>query len=307
MYNMPMNMPLTEECDSLKGGLVFSLCVAVYVVLNLIVSLVLSLCGAGGSDAAKYLAYLVSPVAVAVTLAVCLKYGKMKARQIFPVKCSPKYYFIGLLMIFGLLFCVSYVNYGVLELMKLCGYTPKKTQDMLPAYDGALIVPVLLVIAVLPAVAEELLFRGAVGFNTEASVGTVGTVFLVGFVFALFHGSAEQTLYQFICGCAFALLALRARSVVPSVVIHFINNALIVILQALDLLDGQGNLVMPQSAMITVTVLAGVCFLAAVALLAFDKKPTVAKKEGSVRNFFLAASVGIVIMAVLWITSLFPL
>ena len=92
----------------------------------------------------------------------------------------------------------------------------------------------------LPAFCEELLFRGVLLNACENGMGSIRAVFTVGFCFALFHGSPEQTVYQFIAGCVFAFVAVRSRSVTPSVLMHFINNALIVILGACGLY-GEGG------------------------------------------------------------------
>jgi hypothetical protein len=45
--------------------------------------------------------------------------------------------------------------------------------------------------------------------------------------------------------------------------------------------------------------------VAGLMLLIFDKTPLVKGSKGGVKNFFIFASVGIVIMALIWILSLF--
>ena len=157
-------------------------------------------------------------------MAITLKYKKFPVRRAFPVKCHPKYFLIALLLIFGLIFSVSWIDTGVTELLKLMGYVPKGQDAYLPNLSGGLIVPALLVIAVMPAIFEEGLFRGVILNSVEDGVGTIRTVFIVGFAFSLFHASAEQTVYQFLAGCVFAFVALRAGSILPSVLMHFINT-----------------------------------------------------------------------------------
>ena len=86
---------------------------------------------------------------------------------------------------------------------------------------------------------------------------------------------------------------------------HFINNALIVIVGACGLIDDAGELIMSNTAFIIVTVLAGLCFVGAVIWLIFDKKPVVKCEKGAVKQFLLFASVGIALLALNWILSFF--
>lgn len=301
-----MNLPLGENLNGAKSGLAYSFNVCCYFLISLIAILLIQGCALSG-DASVYIAFLVSPAAIAVTLTLSVKVCKVKPAEIFPVKCRPKYYFIALLLIFGLLFSLSALNGWFVELLKLFGYTPKLMSDSLPSLDGWRIVPALIVIAVLPAVMEEALFRGLILGGAERDAGSLRAVFIVGFVFALFHGSAEQTIYQFICGCLFALLAVRSRSVLPSVLMHFLNNALILIFSACGMLDDYGNLALSYGANVALTVLSAASLAASVLWLILDKTPAAPKKQGGAKRFFLFASLGIFIMVISWVLGLFSL
>lgn len=221
-----------------------------------------------------------------------------------PVKSHPKYYLIGAMLIFGLLFSLSSLNDLLVNLFELIGYTRK--QSFLPDLSGWNIVPALLVIAVIPAVMEEVLFRGLILNSTQNGAGSIGSVFLVGLCFSLYHGSVEQTIYQFICGCLFALLAVRSRSLTPSVLIHFLNNALIIILCACGLTDDTtGELKMPVAANVVLMVLSALCLIGAVVWLVLDKTELKKAEKGGVKKFFIGASVGIAAMVIIWIANLF--
>lgn len=300
-----MNLSLGENLTSAKGGFAFSVTVVVYVFLSLVLSLIIELSGAAGTQGALYAAYLVSPAAIAAGCAATVFAGKLGFRQAFPVRCKLKYYAIALLLVFGLMFSLGTVNGYLVQFLETLGYQPRSST--LPDLDGWGIVWAVLVIAVIPAVFEEALFRGVILNNAEEGAGTLRAVLLCGFVFSLYHGSVEQTVYQFICGCLFALLAVRSRSVLPSVVIHFINNALILVFSRFGLFDELGNLAMPPAVNVAVTVLSAVSFVAATLLLVLDRAQTKPKKEGGVCPFFVWGALGTVIMAVLWIAGLFGL
>lgn len=298
-----MDYSLGKEMNSAKGGLAYSLAVCAYLAVSLLFSIIISSCGIAETDGGRYLSYLASPLAIVIAVAIFCKFCKQSPRQVFSVKCSPKYYLIALLVFFGLFFSLSSVNGYIVELLKLCGYKPRSAT--LPSLEGGLVVPAILVIAVLPAVAEEFLFRGVILKNTEKGAGGLRAVLLTGFLFSLYHGSVEQTVYQFVCGCLFALIAVRSGSTLPTVIIHFLNNALIIIFAACGLCDELGSLVMPQAAQITLTVLSAVSLVAGTALLIIDRKKFTPCEKHGVTRFFIYASVGIAVMAIMWIAGLF--
>ncbi|MDE6690800.1 MAG: CPBP family intramembrane metalloprotease [Clostridia bacterium] len=288
---------------SAAGGLSFSATVVINLLVSIIGTVIITVGSLKGTDAAKYISVLVSPIAIAVTLALALKVVKQPARAILPVKTHPKYYLIGVLLIFGLLFSLLYANEYLIKLFELMGY--KRRPPFTPDVSGWKVVPALLAIAVIPAVMEEILFRGILLNNTEEGAGSVRAILLSGFCFALYHGSVEQTIYQFICGCLFAFLAVRSRSVAPTVVIHFLNNAVIIVLMACGLIDESGMLIMPKTAEIIVSVLSAVSLIGAVVWLILDKKELKICETGGVRQFFIFAAVGIGATVIIWITGLF--
>ena len=297
--------PLLQH-NSHIGGFALSLAAVLYVFVGLLISLIILAAGIEQySDAYLYLNYLAAPIAMTAAMAVTLKFKKFPVKKAYSVKCSPKYFLIALLLIFGLIFSVSWIDTGVTEFLKLLGYQPKGQEAYLPNLSVGLIVPALLVIAIMPAIFEEGLFRGVILNACEDGVGTIRTVFIVGFAFSLFHASAEQTVYQFLAGCTFAFIAIRSGSILPSVVMHFINNAIIIIFAACGLLDEAGNLIITTGGQIALIVTSAVAFIGGMAWLILDKKPLVKCEKGSVKAFFIYGSVGIAIMGLMWVLSFF--
>lgn len=300
----PVN-PLLQH-NSHIGGFALSLAAVLYVFAGFLISLIMLAAGIEeGSDAYLYLNYLAAPIAMTAAMAITLKYKKFPVKRAFPVKCHPKYFLIALLLIFGLIFSVSWIDTGVTEFLKLLGYVPKGKDAYLPDLSGGLVVPALIVIAVMPAIFEEGLFRGVILNSCEDGAGTVRTVLIVGFAFSLFHASAEQTVYQFFAGCVFAFVAIRAGSILPSVVMHFINNAIIIVFAACGLLDEAGNLVISTGGQIALIVTSAVSFVGGMFWLILDKKPVIKCQKGAVKSFFVFGSVGIAIIGIMWILSFF--
>ena len=287
--------------DRLKeSGITFSLAALLPVLFSLVLSLFAAAAGEGYEQAAwyRYLVYLLPQLCFSAAAAVYFR----RSRHPFPAMyrgAKWHYYLIAVLMQFGLLFSLGELNTLFLSWLETLGYT--SSAGSLPPLGGGWIVLTLFVVALLPAVFEETLFRGILARNMhDAGWGTAVTVLLSGALFSLFHGRPEQTIYQFLCGCCFALIAVRSGSVLPTVLSHFLNNALILVLSALGLETFSGVLSV-------VLIAIGAVFLAGslVFLIFFDKKTN--RKGGAPRAgvFFLAAAVGLIICAVQWASMLF--
>jgi membrane protease YdiL (CAAX protease family) len=95
-------------------------------------------------------------------------------------------------------------------------------------YDGSLFY-MLLTLALLPAVLEEMLFRYLpmkllLPYSARAAVVSSAVLF------ASFHLDILKIPYALIAGFIFITVDIMADSVIPSIVIHFTNNALSVVL-----------------------------------------------------------------------------
>lgn len=291
---------------STAAGLAFTAVVVCYLVFSLIFSLICTFADISSSSQGYiYVSYLIAPLATAAALPFVIKKGRVPLRRVLPVRAKPIYFAVAALLSFGLLFSLSWLNTGFYMLLELCGYDGGSSVAM-PETSGWLVLPALFVMAVIPAASEETLFRGVMLGCMEEDCGTVNSVLIVGFCFSLFHASPIQTVYQFACGCVFALLAVRSRSVLPSMLAHFLNNGIIIVLDACGL-DTSGSVFdwVPTWAAVLVTVLSALVLAACTAFLILDKKPMRARVTGGLKSFFISAAVGIAALAVVWIAGLF--
>jgi len=85
----------------------------------------------------------------------------------------------------------------------------------------------LLTIAVVPAVCEELLLRGAIARGLRGSLGLAGALLVSSLLFALMHVDLARMVPMFAFGLALGLVTLCSDSCLPSILIHFINNAIV--------------------------------------------------------------------------------
>jgi len=127
-------------------------------------------------------------------------------------------------------------------------------------------------LAITPAVCEEFFFRGLLLQTVRQRAGFWKAILISGLSFGLFHFIVESSVapLRFVVtstlGCVLAWVCLKSNSIVPGVILHSINNAILMSLALLkDKLQQQTELTSPDTFKV-VLVLTG--FLA-VALLGF--------------------------------------
>ena len=129
----------------------------------------------------------------------------------------------GLAALFGLMFTSFAFD---LLFTGVFGYQ----QPDLPAIDTAgKAVLAIVFMGAFPAFFEELIFRGVV-LRGLAPLGKWKAVLISAAAFAMAHMSPAQTVHQFLLGIVMALLAWETGSILAPMLIHFINNAVAIIL-----------------------------------------------------------------------------
>lgn len=84
----------------------------------------------------------------------------------------------------------------------------------------------LICMAVLPAIFEELSFRGVFFQEYRDAYGTWAGAVLSGLLFGIYHMNMRQFIYAFICGVLFALLVEATDSIASSMLLHFLLNSI---------------------------------------------------------------------------------
>jgi len=90
----------------------------------------------------------------------------------------------------------------------------------------------LFVIAVSPAVCEELLFRGFLLASMPEQTSERVRILVVGLAFGVFHLSVYRLFGTAALGMLMTFVAIRSRSILPAMWFHFLNNAAAVVLYA---------------------------------------------------------------------------
>lgn len=95
--------------------------------------------------------------------------------------------------------------------------------------EGVLIYA-LIAIAVIPAICEEILFRGYVLRSFEKSWGIITAIIVSGLFFGLFHLQAGNLIPLSTLGVVLAMMTWLSGSILPAIFAHFINNGMAVII-----------------------------------------------------------------------------
>jgi membrane protease YdiL (CAAX protease family) len=90
----------------------------------------------------------------------------------------------------------------------------------------------LIVLALTPAVCEELLFRGYVQRQAERSMGFAGGILLSGLLFGAYHLRISHIVPLTVVGLYLAYVAWQFRSLWPAIVGHFLFNGAAVVMGA---------------------------------------------------------------------------
>lgn len=103
----------------------------------------------------------------------------------------------------------------------------------LPAGGSALVVN-FLGLCVVPAILEELFFRGALQ-GLMRPCGSAAAIFAPALLFALLHMDLAQGITAFVCGVFLGWLTERTGSILPGMLLHFVNNTIAFIIAYLQL------------------------------------------------------------------------
>ncbi len=309
LYNTNMQSVNEQQSDGMRSlpphsalqdaGFTFSLACVLPVVLSFFVVIIgggIAGDGYENSQWYRYVCFLVPQCCFCLAAFFFFKKTKTGIKPVCLTRCKWYYFAVAVVLQFGL-FSLSGLNTFFIDWLAGLGYDAEKYTVKLPDLSGGWIVLAILVIAVLPAIFEETLFRGIL-LKTMKDSGwsTAGIVFISGALFSLFHQNPVQTLYQFFCGACFALIAVRSGSMLPTVLSHFLNNAVVLILSACGL-DSFGG--------VAFYVVSGICLAGALTFLVFfDGRGKNRGKLFGIKRFLLFAAIGMVVCAVQWITVL---
>jgi hypothetical protein len=128
-------------------------------------------------------------------------------------------------------YCIEILakNFSFINLIKtafdyLDKMLEKTYSNLLSASNNFELAFVVLIVAVIPALAEEALFRGFIQRSFEIKLKPVIAILLTAAFFSLYHVNPFGFIPLFILGAYFGFAAYISRSLVIPVMLHFFNN-----------------------------------------------------------------------------------
>lgn len=188
----------------------------------------------GDSLAYKIISCFFAPLGLCILF---FSYNKIKKTSFKAINLKPKMQVWDFVMCFVValvcLFGFKYFIGGIDHLLVLGGY--ELSSLSLPLDNVGWLVLAIFLLAVLPAVFEEFVYRGIIFNGLRSKMGDVSAIFVSAAMFAFMHGSIEQLVYQFFLGVVIAWMVVRTGSLLSGIIIHFLNNAMVVILAYIEL------------------------------------------------------------------------
>ncbi len=171
---------------------------------------------------------------IAVPVALFIRIGRFDWRATLGVRAVPaRAYLAATLVILGGIpigWAIAWVQTLYLRLPE---ELTAALQGILTADGPARIAWLLLVVAVTPAICEEVLFRGVLLRGLLRRYSDPFAIFVSSAIFGVFHLSFETVIRLFpamFLGALVGLVAIRTRSILPSMMMHFLNNGTAVLL-----------------------------------------------------------------------------
>lgn len=285
-----------------SAGLAFSLTVVIFYIFALVFSVFTMEIGENARSQAWYffLSYLIPSLVIFISVFIFFIVSRFSVSDYISVGFRPVLLIPTLLIFAGAYLSLSEVNEIFVEFLSGLGYVDK-TQS-LPEYSVLNFILCIVTVGLLPPVLEELLFRGIILGGHEGSF--VSAILISALCFSVYHMNPSRTIYQFIMGVLFALVAKKTGSVIPTAIIHSLNNVAVITVQYFFT-----PLSLSPIVKTVLIALGALCLAAGVFLLFFMTKNNDKKNKnadnGRIGGFFVWASLGLALCVISWIARLF--
>ncbi len=155
----------------------------------------------------------------------------------------------------------------------------------------------LLVLALVPAICEELAFRGFILSGFRHIGRKWRAIVITAFFFGVVHGIIQQSLLACLLGVVLGFLAVQSGSILPCIVFHFVHNSLAVLNSRLtpamfENVSGMESLIVPGKnggctytwSVVIFGALAGLLVMIWFGLLPYQKTPEEALQQAIARG-----------------------
>lgn len=184
---------------------------------------------------ASYYVSIIVQVGIIFLLPLLLfkKMNKIKYKETFDFYGFKKISFkcIVLAVILGVVLFVlnTFVANFFYSIIESLGYKSHSSGGAVGATWWTLVLNIICT-AVLPAICEETLHRGML-LRGISRLGAKRAILISGLLFGLLHMNIEQFFYATLIGFFFGYIAFGTDSIYPTIILHFMNNALSTFMQ----------------------------------------------------------------------------
>lgn len=267
-------------------------CYGAAVAISTVLSVVLSVAVSKEGNLYLYLAFLLPQVGyIGVFCYMYFVRNKNKMSDFLPKeKVKGVDYPLAVTAAVGLLFFSWLPNLHLQQLIASWGSSASVIVPKLNSWDDYVLCAIIL--CVLPAIGEELVFRKSFCDGMEG-VADYKTVLLCGLAFALSHFNLAQTVHQFFLGCVLGFVYVLTKNVTLTMVMHLVNNAIAVFLERIT-----GSEIWHNTTVNAVACAIGAVVLAASLVLIWRKKRKLDNtKTGKIEYIMIGL---FIVLALIW-------
>lgn len=131
----------------------------------------------------------------------------------------------GIVVFFLNIFVSTFFN----SIISAFGYTSERVSSSISSYPVWLLLVNIVFTALLPGICEEIAHRGMI-LNASSKFGYLKAIIISSLLFGLLHLNIEQFFYATLIGIYLGFLTTFSGSIIPAMIVHFMNNALSVFL-----------------------------------------------------------------------------
>lgn len=171
---------------------------------------------------------IVQQAFIGVLPIVAAIYIKADMKKVFSLKLPKIKHLFGAIILGVGGICLNLVTSSLLS-MAFPSDSEVLNEQYMQLLDGVSFVPGLLLMALLPAVCEELMYRGYMFTAFKSRMSIPKAIIIVSLLFGISHMSMIKILPTALLGVALAYMVYKSGSIVTSALVHFLNNALAVV------------------------------------------------------------------------------
>lgn len=177
-----------------------------------------------GNFGSTVLSLILSPLAFSVAIFGICKNGKISLTKAinFKKKTNYKVYIVLIVLAILMTFLFNDIVLVFEYLVRAVGYKGEAVKiELNSAWQ---VVIIYLIVAIVPAIVEEITFRGIILSGLRSRFSIVGCVLLSSLCFTILHGSIYQTVFQFAMAVVFGFVYIFTNDIKLTMIMHSVNN-----------------------------------------------------------------------------------